>query len=332
MIWIKLTIQNCFYLYDSILDMEDFDFYPQKPELIETQSKGGAGRTIFSLLILVLAFLLIGSEINFILYILLVVMIHEAGHYVMMKLFGYKDVRMLFVPLVGAFIQGKKEIYNQKQSLLVVLAGPIPGILIGLGLLYYSSIHDLEWVKDVSLLFLLINMINLIPLDPLDGGQILKLLLNKNQELFQMVLAFLFSLLMIGIGWYTEFWTLVVVGFLLGFRVRAIQKNYNIHKELDEENVNFKTTYKSLSNKDFSIIKKIVLDYTPALRTYMDQVNSETIDPIVADQVNNVLVSPLERNTTLFFRIMVILIWIASFALPIYMALVLNSPYLKHAI
>lgn len=313
--------------------MEEFDFYPQKPELIETQSKGGAGRTIFSLLVLVLAFMLIGlRDINFILFILLVVMIHEAGHYVMMKLFGYKDVRMLFVPLVGAFIQGKKEVYNQKQSLLVVMAGPIPGIVIGLILLYFSSLYHLNWVKDVSFLFLLINMINLIPLDPLDGGQILKLILNKNQELFQMIFAFVFSLIMIGIGWYLQFWPLVIVGFLLGFRVRAIQKNYNIHKELDEENVNFKTTYKSLSNRDFSIIKKIVLDYTPALRTYMEQVGSEVIDPIVADQVNNVLVSPMERNTSFFFRVMVVLIWIASFAIPIYMALMLNATDLNHGI
>lgn len=313
--------------------MEEFDFYPQKPDLIETESRGSAGRTIFSLLALVLAFMLIGlRDINFILFILLVVMIHEAGHYVMMKLFGYKDVRMLFIPLVGAFIQGKKDIYNQKQSLLVVLAGPIPGIVIGLFLLYFSSIQHLDWLKDISFLFLLINMINLIPLDPLDGGQLLKLLLNKNQELFQMIFAFGFSLIMIGIGWYLQFWPLVIVGFLLGFRVRAIQKNYNIHKELDEENVNFKTTYKSLSNKDFSIIKKIVLDYTPALRTYMDQVGSEVIDPIVANQVNNVLVSPMERNTSMFFRLTVILIWIASFAIPICMALLLNANELKNGI
>lgn len=313
--------------------MEDFDFYPQKPELIETESKGGAGRTIFSLLMFVLAFMLIGlKDVNFIFFIILVVMVHELGHFLMMKLFGYKDVKMLFIPLIGAFIQGKKDIYNQKQSILVVLAGPVPGIVIGLLLLYVSYDYNLEGLRDVSYLFLLINMINLIPLDPLDGGQLMKLLLNKKQELFQMVFAFIFSLLMIGIGWYTDFWSLVVVGFLLGFRVRAIQKNYNIHKELDEENVNFKTTYKLLSNKDFSIIKKIVLDYTPALRTYMEQVNSETIDPIVASQVNSVLESPLERNTSMLFRFAVVLIWISSFVLPILAAFILNSLHLKHVI
>jgi stage IV sporulation protein FB len=298
--------------------MEEFDFYPPKPELVEKKSRGGASRSIFSLLLFVLVFLLIGvNDLSFILVLVLILLVHEMGHFTMMKFFKYSDIRMLFVPLLGAFVQGKKEEYLQKESIMVVLAGPIPGIAIGILLMYYGHLYRLDSVTEVSFLFLCINMLNLLPLDPLDGGQLLKLLIKNNQEKFQLVFSFISSLVLIGFGWIHQLWIIVVFGFVMGLRVRAIQKNYQIHKDLEEEDVNFKTTYSRLSNKDFSSIKRVMLNYTPALRTYINQVSTETVDPIVADQVNNVLVSPLMRNTSLFFRTTVVLVWIAAFVLPI---------------
>ncbi len=301
--------------------MEEFDFYPQKPELVESQSKGSMGRTVFSIFLFVITFLMIGMEdIGLIVMLLTVLIIHESGHFLAMKIFKYTDVRMLFIPLLGAFVQGKKEEYQQRQSLIVVLAGPIPGIILGCFSMYYGAKFEVDFLKMLSLWFLGLNMLNLLPLDPLDGGQILKLMINRSQELFQLIFSFISSLIMILGGWYYELWVIVIFGFLMGLRVRAIQKNYQIHKELDEENVNFKTTYAHLSNKDFSTIKRVVIDYTPALRTYMEQVSTETIDPIVADQVTNVLVSPLSRNTSIFFRTTVVLIWISAFVFPVYLA------------
>lgn len=103
--------------------MEEFDFYPQKPELIESQTKGGLGRTVFTLLLFVSTFLFVPEEYaGFVGLIITVVLVHELGHFLMMKFNGYKDVRMLFIPFLGALVHGKKDTYSQKQSLLVVLA------------------------------------------------------------------------------------------------------------------------------------------------------------------------------------------------------------------
>ena len=297
--------------------MGENDFYPEKPELIEKVSKKNTRNTIFSLLLFIITFSIIGSnDYTFIFYLVSVLVIHELGHFLFMKKFGYTNVKMLFIPLMGAFVEGKKEEYHQKESLIVLLAGPIPGIIFGLILLYFGVEWKYEWMSDLAFLFLFLNMLNLLPLDPLDGGQILKLLINKSPELFQLIFSFISSLIMIGIGWYYELWLLVIFGFIMGLRVRTVQKNYLIHKELSKEKINYNTNYKQLTNKDFAKIKQFVLDFTPALRKYIGQIDEETLNPIIADQVNNILVTPLKKNASISFKIFVLIIWISAFISP----------------
>ncbi len=297
--------------------MGENDFYPEKPELIEKVSKKNTRNTIFSLLLFIITFSMIGSsDYTFIFYLVSVLVIHELGHFLFMKKFGYTNVKMLFIPLMGAFVEGKKEEYHQKESLIVLLAGPIPGIILGLFLLYFGVEWKLEWMNDLAFLFLFLNILNLLPLDPLDGGQILKLLINKSPELFQLIFSFISSLIMIGIGWYYELWLLVIFGFIMGLRVRTVQKNYLIHKELNKEKIDYNTNYKHLTNKDFAKIKQFVLDFTPALRKYMGQIDDETLNPIIADQVNNILVTPLKKNASLLFKTIVLIIWLSAFISP----------------
>lgn len=298
--------------------MEDFDFYPSKPELIEEKPKGGLSLTIFSMVLFVLVFLLLmGDEVNFILSLLVVLIIHEFGHFLSMKAFKYKNVRMLFVPLMGAFVQGSKTRYSQKESFIVTAAGPFPGVLLGSGILWYASEIQNEWLMNLGFLFLLLNIINLLPLDPLDGGQMFKLLFRKNNELFLMIFALLSSVFMIAVGWYLDSYVVMLFGFFMGFRVRALQKKYQVHKELLDDEVNYSTTYKLLSNRDFVKIKNVVLDNTPALRKFIDQVSPEESDPIMASQVNNMLEVPLNQDATFFFKIFLILFWVLSFAAPV---------------
>ena len=300
--------------------MEEFDFYPQKPELVERKPKSGLALTVFSITLFILAFVLFfKEEINFIIYLILVLLLHELGHFLMMKLFKYQNVRMLFVPLMGAFVQGQKEKYRQKQGFLVILAGPVPGIVLGIILLLVGQAYQMPTLLTISSLFLFINMLNLVPLDPLDGGQLLKLLIKSRQELFQLILSFVSSLLLIVVGYYIDSWLMIVFGFLLGLRVRSLQKSFQTHKELAENEINFEKSYKRLTNREFSKIKEIILNQTPALRMYIDQVSSEESDPILASQVNNVLVAPLVRDASFLFKLMVILIWLAALVVPVYL-------------
>mgnify|MGYP000623611177 CR=1 FL=1 len=310
--------------------MEQFDFYPSKPELVEQKPKSSLSVTIFSMVLFVLAFLvLFGDEINFILYLLAVLLIHEAGHFFMMKVFKYENVRMLFVPLMGAFVQGKKSSYSQKQSLIVTVAGPFPGILIGAILMWYGNVIHSYWLVELSALFLLLNLVNLLPLDPLDGGQLFKLYVRKNHELFLMFFALLSSLLIIGLGWILDSYIIMIFGFFMGFRVRALQKQYQMHKDLMDEEVDYSTSYKLLSNKDFSKIKEVLLIHTPPLRKYLEQAPSEDSDPVMASQVNNVLITPIVKDATPLFKLMILFLWVASFAVPFILYFTLDYTWLR---
>ena len=61
-------------------------------------------------------------------------MIHELGHFFAMKYFHYKDLGIFFIPLLGAYVSGSKREVSQKQSAIILLAGPLPGIIIGIAL------------------------------------------------------------------------------------------------------------------------------------------------------------------------------------------------------
>jgi hypothetical protein len=234
-----------------------------------------------------------------------------------MKLFGYQNVRMLFIPLMGAFVQGSKEEYSLKESLIVTAAGPLPGVLIGAVLILFAADIHQVWMIDLGLLFLLLNMINLVPLDPLDGGQLFKLLIPKNQEMFLLGFAFVSSMFLIGIGWYIDSYVLIAFGFIMGFRVRSFQKQVHLRKEFAEEEIKYKTTYKDLSNRDFSKIKNILLRNSTTLKTYIDSVSEEEAEPLMAGQVNGVLQTPIKRDASPVFKVLTLVLWIIALIGPL---------------
>jgi len=68
--------------------------------------------------------------------LLAVLLVHETGHYLTMLAFGYRDIRMFFIPLFGAAVSGSGANAPGYQRTLVALAGPVPGILLGLVLAF----------------------------------------------------------------------------------------------------------------------------------------------------------------------------------------------------
>lgn len=315
--------------------MDDSDFYPQKPDLVEYKPKGSAGLTVLSLVLFTMAFLwLFGiEEFSFLAMLIAVLIIHEMGHFIMMKVFKYENVRMLFIPLMGAFVQGKKRNYSQRESFMVIFAGPLPGMIVGAILLWYSNAFHVAWMLQLSSLFLVLNIINLLPLDPLDGGQLFKLFAVRNHEYFLMVFAFASSIIIIAIGFFlNEFgYLLIVFGFFMGFRVRSLQKQYHMHKELKQVDVDYAKTYKNLTNGEFARIKQVVLEHTPQLKKYIDQISEDQSDPLIASQVNSVLVTPLNNDASPIFKTILLVLWLSAFVLPFLMYFTLDLVWIQSA-
>ncbi|MDH4070850.1 MAG: hypothetical protein OEV30_10550, partial [Ignavibacteria bacterium] len=102
--------------------------------------------------------------------LVLVIFLHEGGHLLAMKLFGYKDLRMLFLPFLGAIASGRTGTNLSYQQAVVSLAGPVPGIAIGSFLLFAGLSTGIDWLFFAANLFLFLNLFNMLPIFPLDGG------------------------------------------------------------------------------------------------------------------------------------------------------------------
>lgn len=146
-----------------------------------------------------LLFLLAGGwfwGLRFAVVLFVAVFIHELGHYLAMRAFGYRNVQMLALPLVGGVTIGHEARPDAAQRAWMSLMGPLPGILIGWGLVLYllfaaagegslggglltlaaggGADSDL-WLA--AFVFLFLNYLNVLPVPPLDGAHVVQALL-----------------------------------------------------------------------------------------------------------------------------------------------------------
>ncbi len=302
------------------MENETNSFYPPKPFLEkEKEQQGHLAVTVFSLVLFALSFILFFDEqIVFLVELIAVLFVHEMGHYLMMKHYKYEHVRMLFIPFMGAFVHGKKEKYSQKQSALVVLAGPIPGIILATAMWLLGIQFEQAWMIDVSLMAYFLNVVNLFPLQPLDGGKLLSILFFEKLELFQIVFTFISSLALIGIGYFTDVYLLIIIGFAMGIQVRSMHRKYLIHKTIQEKEAIYIVTYEELTDKDYHIIKREVMEQTPGIQKFVELSMDENSDLIVASEVKNVLVNPMSLDLTTAHKIVVFVLWSAAIFAPAY--------------
>lgn len=303
------------------MDNDFNSLYPPKPFLEkEPIRQGHIAVTVFSLMLFALSFLLFfDNQLIFLIELIAVLIIHEGGHFLFMKLYRYENVRMLFLPLMGAFVHGHKESYRQRESLMVVIAGPFPGIIIGVALWLLGFNYQVGWMVETAMLLFVVNILNLLPILPLDGGRMLSILFFEKIELFQVIFSFISSLALIGIGYFMGWYVIMVFGFLMGFQVRSLHRRYLIHKGLKEDDVDFTSTYDNLSDRSYHFVKNQVLEHTPGLRRFVENVEGDETKTVVANEVKNILVPPMAQDVNGFMKIVVIIAWILAIFGPIYL-------------
>lgn len=135
---------------------------------------GGSPLLLF---IISLAVFLAASRLDFdgvqtIVILVAVLLLHEFGHFLAMRLLGYRDTEIFFLPFLGAAASGRKEDATVAQQVVVSLMGPLPGILLGLGLLLHGQSLFGPATQQVAMMLIIINLFNLLPIVPFDGGQI----------------------------------------------------------------------------------------------------------------------------------------------------------------
>ena len=81
-----------------------------KPVLVQDK-KNWVRKSIISLAIYAFLFYFIfNGDFSYIAAVLVVLLIHEFGHFFAMKAFNYSNVKLFVLPLLGAYVTGKKSL------------------------------------------------------------------------------------------------------------------------------------------------------------------------------------------------------------------------------
>jgi len=183
----------------------------------------GLGLPIVSLVLFV-ALGLRGLSPAGVLSIVLVLFIHELGHLVGMRLFGYRDVRMFFIPLFGAAVSGRKFGVAAWKEATMILLGPAPGLLFSLPLAIVGWTLASDAVVQLAAMFFVINAFNLLPVLPLDGGRVLSLTLFSRHPYVEMAFAVFAGLSLMALALWLEDWIFGLLGFFALIRIPALLK------------------------------------------------------------------------------------------------------------
>jgi Zn-dependent protease len=132
--------------------------------------------------------------------IVVVLFVHESGHWLAMKFFGYSDLQMFFIPFFGAAVSGKDSNTTGARKAIVALLGPAPGIVLGL----ISGFVYMKWHEPLFLRYavtsLFINGLNLLPIYPLDGGRFMEIVIFSRHPAVEIVFKVLAVLALVGLA------------------------------------------------------------------------------------------------------------------------------------
>lgn len=167
-----------------------------------------------SLVLFVLSFARLGDG-GFLSKLVLVIFLHELGHWAAMRLLGYQNTSFFFIPFFGGAAIGVKKYPSLREEILVFLAGPMPGLFIAFLIGYFTDVNLGSWMGQYALLSWFINAANLLPIFPLDGGRVLNALLFSRWPLLELAFKFLAIVALIGGGIYLQDVIMPIIGVTL---------------------------------------------------------------------------------------------------------------------
>jgi Zn-dependent protease len=100
----------------------------------------------------------------------LLILVHELGHYVVAKRQGLSPSLPVFIPFLGAYVALKDAPFDPWRNLFVSAAGPIAGGLGALGVWFAGEALDSRFLIALAYSGFMLNLLNLIPVRPFDGG------------------------------------------------------------------------------------------------------------------------------------------------------------------
>jgi Zn-dependent protease len=108
--------------------------------------------------------------------LVLLIFVHEMGHYLAARRRGLEVGAPTFIPFVGAWVAMKDMPRDVETEAYIGLAGPVVGTLGAMAVYWLAQVQDSKLLLAIAYGGFFINLFNLIPLSPFDGGRITAIL------------------------------------------------------------------------------------------------------------------------------------------------------------
>lgn len=301
---------------------------PAKPQLEESRSSRNVWiKSISSLaLYLVVGYLFFNRDWLLVLVLTGVVVFHEMGHFLAMKFYHYKELGIFFIPLLGAYASGSKHEVSQKQSAIILLAGPVPGILAGILVYLISQQSDNYLLERVAWILVFLNLLNLLPVYPLDGGQLLNRLFLYESQLVGTLFILISCAVMAWFAWSIRFYPLLLFPAMMLVRMVSDWQNDRLIRRIEAEGVDLNTSYEDISDEQYWAIRSALIRHHPDLADipadppyrYADREDK------VVSTMQSLLQRTLVMDLPLAGKLLILLIWAACFVVPFWLEIPLR--------
>lgn len=244
-----------------------------------------------------------------------VLLIHEMGHLIGMRLFGYKNVQMFFIPFFGAAVSGEKRDVAAYKEAIVSLLGPAPGVIIGCILLVMFGATGRKDYLSLASIFLFINVFNLLPFYPLDGGRFLYTVLFSRNRYLEFCFRVFAALALVLVGYVLGAWLLAILGLLNLWVVRIPFKLAKAAKEVKQTEACRTLFACSIAEVDSDVIPASVG------RVIIDKVYEQFPPPIginiVAGHTKQIWERICFRSSGIFSTVGLLVVYFLVFCLPL---------------
>lgn len=153
--------------------------------------------SLISFVISVAFWFLLTNSLPMAIGILVLIFIHEMGHFYAARMKGMSVALPVFTPL-GAMVRLNSHTANARDEAFVAFAGPLVGGIASLIALTLGYVLGGALLFQLGIWGVVINLLNLVPLEPLDGGKIS--LAIERRMYFLGIPLFIYFMMQIGLS------------------------------------------------------------------------------------------------------------------------------------
>lgn len=298
------------------MNKDEFKQYPPKPDL--KSEKGQLGSTIAKVgVFIVLFYFLSGGSTDTVLAILIILLIHELGHLTAMKIFRMTDDSIFFFPVFSGSPDTQSTITSQRKRIITLLSGPLPGVALGIILMWYSFSIEHEILSIVGQAFVFVNLINLLPFDSMDGGKLTDAFFILFKEKIKLVFLTISALLFVWAAYYNI--TMGVFAIFIGLRIYSMIRAQKLKVELANNlQVDLSKTYQDITDQEYWEIRKYLLKQLP--KTPIDPESFEPFinENLLVKQVKSIMHNPIQMDMRTGQKALLLGLWLLGIFVPIW--------------